>query len=414
MLETIPDLLLACLCATPPEYLAARLSQISPTSWDQLVALATTQQVGPLLYHRLKAQGYAPAIPAVAWQNLQKIYYANAARNMRIYQELSKLTEALHAQTIPVLVLKGAHLAASVYETLALRTMLDIDLLVHQTDLLAVIEQIQTLGYQPITPMPSLDALLAHRHHLPPFVHPQAVAAIEIHWTITLPNQSYTIPMDELWARSTPVTLHNIATRGLCPEDLLLHICMHATYHHWLQQGVRFLADIAEIVHVYGEQLDWESVIARASAWKWQKGTFLALAAAQQLLGAKLPQQVLEQADLVMPIKFALGDLQPLLFPAHPDLLNSPSGYFLNFLNNPSLLAKIRLFAQRLFLSPEEMSVKYGLAPQSAGRYLYYPARLSHLLSSFAHQAWQMWLGEPVLKDVASKQARLQRWLEHA
>ncbi len=259
--ETTADLLLACLRQTPPDDLAAQLAQCSAEQWGQLLALAVEQNVPSLLHHRLKSHGYETLIPAAIGQTLQKKYYGIALRNMRLYQELGKLTEALNTQGIGNLVLKGAHLAAGVYESIALRTMVDIDIMVQQADLPAAIQQIQALGYQPVTPILALDTYLGYRHHLPPFVHPNAVASVEIHWTITRANHSYTISMEELWARTQPITLTNVATQGLCPEHLLLHVCMHATYHHWFQQGIRSLCDIDQIISRYKNQLNWDEVV---------------------------------------------------------------------------------------------------------------------------------------------------------
>ncbi len=412
LLGTIPNLLLACLRQTPPDDLTAQLAQLTREQWAQLLALAVEQHVPSLLYHRLKRLGDETIIPTAIGQVLQKKYYGTALHNMRLYQELGKLIDALHAEGITALVLKGAHLAAIVYETMALRTMADVDIMVQQADLPATIQQIQALGYQPITPLFSLDTYLTRYHHLPRFVHPDTVASIEVHWTITSSTRTYAISMEELWARSQPLTLTTITTRGLCPEHLLLHVCMHATYQHQLRQGVRFLCDIAAIVQHYGDALDWEVVIQQAIAWKWQHGIFLAFYATQEMLGTQLPAHVLPSLN---PLNHTLPnqhEFQAILFPTDRALTNASSRDFLNLLSTPQLSQKLTLLWHRFFLSREEMATTYSVAAHSPRLYLYYPVRVKDLLGRYMHKTWRMWRGDPTITTLTRNQAQLQQWLE--
>jgi len=410
--ESIPDLLLACLRQTPPGNLGAQLAQLSLVQWEELTTLAVEQQVPSLLYHRLKSHGYESIIPKEVWQTLQKKYYGIALRNMRLYQELRKLTTALHTQGIPMLVLKGAHLAAGVYESIALRTIVDIDIMVHRADLPTVIQQLQALGYQPLMPLLTLDVYVDHKHHLPPFVHPNAAASIEIHWTITSSTRTYAVPMEDLWARSQLVTLSDSSVRTFCPEDLLLHICMHATYQHQLRQGIRFLCDIDEVVRRYRNELDWESIIQQAVEWKWQGGVFLALYATQKLLDTPIPEHVLRS---LRPTRRALPDLpklQAMLFFADRALVNASSPNFLNVMTTAQLSRKFRLIQQRLILPRQSLAVAYHISPRSPWLYLYYPVRLVDLLRRYLHKTLRMWRGDTEIVTIASQQEKIEQWLE--
>jgi hypothetical protein len=159
-IKPISDLLLAGLRHVPPHGLAERLAHCSIAEWEELVVLATEQQVAPLLYHRLKGHGYETAIPTAIRDRLKKQYQNNVVRNMRLYHAIRQLVGTLQDQQIPVLILKGAYLAATVYESIALRAMVDLDILVPEAKLAAAVEQMNTLGYRPATPWLSLDAYL--------------------------------------------------------------------------------------------------------------------------------------------------------------------------------------------------------------------------------------------------------------
>ena len=257
------DLLLACLRTAPTPMLSADLAQLLPSDWQQLLKLSEQQQIAPLLYHRLKEHQLLELVAPAVRQQLHQLQLTNSVRNLRIYHELRLLATALQTAHIPCIVLKGAHLAMAVYPNPALRYMADLDLLVQQADLPAAVALLREQGYVPLTPI-VVEAQLHVGRHLPPFKHPERVACVEIHWTITLPNRTYTTEMAGFWAQAQPVTLVTLSTRGLCVEDLLLHICIHATYQHYFAQDVRFLCDLDAIVRRY-PALNWQTITTRAT-----------------------------------------------------------------------------------------------------------------------------------------------------
>jgi hypothetical protein len=411
-IETIPDLLLACLRHLPPNDLAERLAQCSVAEWEELVVLSTEQQVAALFYHRLKAHGCEATMPIAIQKQLKKLYQGNVVRNMRRYHALGQLVHALHNQQIPVLILKGANLAATVYESIALRAMVDIDILIPEANIAAAVEQFTALGYRPKTPWLSLEAYLTNRHHIPPFIHPDAFVSVELHWRITPPNRGYAIPVAELWSRAKPATVNGVITEGLSAEDLLLHICVHATYHHWFQHGVRSLCDIAELLRHYATDLNWDMITARAIAWELQPGVFLALSAAQQLLGVNIPTEVLARLNPNQHPPFSTDELYVLLFPEHRSLIESPTSHFWKFLKKSNLAAKAQMLVERIFISPEEMATKYAIAIDSPWRYFYYGVRLRDLLGRFGHRVWRMHRGDPTMTAIDKQHVRLQHWLE--
>ncbi len=129
-----PEDLLTCLLAALrpalPAETALTLGAFTEEDWQQLLALADDHRVGPLLYQQLCLQGGWDQLPAVARQRLQQRYDAQAWHNLCLYHNLHTLLTAFQARQIPTILLKGAHLAATVYDQIALRPMMDIDLLV--------------------------------------------------------------------------------------------------------------------------------------------------------------------------------------------------------------------------------------------------------------------------------------------
>ena len=209
-LNTIHALLLDCLSHDPDRMSGASLEQLSISDWEVLLEQAAIQRVSPLLYQRLKERDLDVVVPAAIMQKLHELYLHNSARNLRLYHELGEIVRTLQAANIPVIVLKGAYLAKAVYGNIALRPMVDIDLMVPQSDVPLVVEKLLALGYSPLSQF-WIEAQFATSPHLPRFMKPGAVG-IKVHWTITRPMSMGWIPQ-QVFAHllSTPVH-HGIAT----------------------------------------------------------------------------------------------------------------------------------------------------------------------------------------------------------
>lgn len=379
--------------------------------------LARQQGVLPVLWQRLQSYGQLSLVPAVLAQRMQEQVTAATVRNLRLYHELGVILSSLRQENLAVIVLKGAHLAATVYPDPALRYMNDIDLLLHPADLPAAFAVLQALGYQPAI-LIDWAKHLATDHHLPRFGKPGVVAGVELHWTITRPNQPYTIVLDGLWVRATPVTLAGVTVRGLCPEDLLLHICEHASYHHHFLQRMRFLCDIDALVRHTAEEMDWGQVQQRAQDYRWTKGVHLALLLAQQLLATPVPQAVLEQLQAA---GFAaqLTEIALDQFFADQTAAGIISADFAQFSVAQTWREKVQIVWRRLWLPSSIIANQFDISPHSPQRYLYYLVHYKNLLIRYGGKLWQLWRKEQALLDLAGSHIALNRrramvtqWLE--
>ncbi|MCP4365035.1 MAG: nucleotidyltransferase family protein [Planctomycetes bacterium] len=83
---------------------------------------------------------------------------------------------------MPVILLKGAHLAQVVYSNIALRPMGDIDILVKKNDLPKAKELLLELGYTPIKEV-DIATACAYSQHISPMIK-QNAPPVELHWTL--------------------------------------------------------------------------------------------------------------------------------------------------------------------------------------------------------------------------------------
>ena len=392
----------------------ARLAAMTTSDWRSLLDLAQALKVRGLLYQQLSCHHFlhvsvpGSVVPPEIALVLQKAYWNIAQRNLVLFGALNQIVKALNAAGIRVIALKGAHLAGAVYPSLALREMADIDLLVEPEHLAPAANILEAQGYAPssrYTPA----VRMATQHHLPSLFKP-GVAQVELHWTITQPYRTTYVDPAELWQRAVPVHLAGVNALGLGVEDLLLHICHHASYHHLFAFGLRPLCDIAEIARWRGDTLDWLQVMERARRWKWDLGVYTTLRLAQESVGAAIPAPVLyalrpHDFDDAM---LATARAQIL---AEPEPASALSADFVRFWRQPGLRLKFSEFWRSLWISRLSLANQYGIAPESPQLYAYYLVRLKDLIARYRQPAFGIMRHRPAVTQVSQRKADILSWL---
>ena len=216
----------------------------------------------PLLYRILQGCDFVPA--AVA-ERLQDDYFRTARDNALYLRALAQSLAALAAAGVPVIVLKGAALAETVYANLALRPMVDLDLLVHHQDVSTALTTLASLGYVPVAAEAQTGATVAFENEFPLCKPGRQDTLLEVHWSlINSPYYQQRLTTDWFWATATPYQVEGVAVLCLGPEALLLHLCAHLTFHHH-DERLLWLHDVAEVLHVDHDRIDWEELLARAA-----------------------------------------------------------------------------------------------------------------------------------------------------
>ena len=283
------ELLLYCLRMDSDETKGARLEELSTSDWEAIIQESVRHGVTPLLYHRLRTFHRGTPILTNVVQRLRQSYLQSASRNMRLYHKLGKVLEILRHGNIPVIVLKGAHLAELVYGNIALRPMGDVDLLVHKADLLRV--EATLLGIN-ATPLDYYRLIGKDNHHFG-YVLQDCGLHVEVHWNFLPSMYPFNIDIDGQWERSRPAIIAGVEVSILCPEDLVLYLCLHAS-NHLFEIGLKPLCDIFETIQHYGTEIDWKQVKLRCQQWGIEKCVYLTLKLARDFLGTALPDDLLK------------------------------------------------------------------------------------------------------------------------
>lgn len=381
---------------------------ISHEDWSGIVDLSLQHGIGPLMLYRLREKNLEQLAPAETLKKLQSATLHTGFKNTKLYHELANVLKGFNQESIPTIVLKGAHLAELVYPNISLRLMDDIDLLVKKPDLQRTEQKLFALGYTHL----AADAARMKSttpHHLTPF-RKNGCTPIEVHWT--LPSMgAFENDDGEIWARAHTATIGGCDARVLSPEDLLLHVCIHASLHHRFGLGLRPLADVAAIADRYGDVLDWNKVRAYAGEWRFITGVYLTLQLAKESVGAKISDAIL----LAMRPSDFNNKLtewaKEQIFTRNTELGDSSamSPRLAQFMGSPSLIEKIRLLFRLAFPSREDMARTSGVPLHSTRLILSYPRHWKDILFLRGGVVWRLFIRD---KETIEKAEMYQKLMD--
>lgn len=394
--------LLECVGRRPGLPSAATVAGFSDLDWQELIALARRHRLSALLYHRLRSHGLAGLLPAETNDLLRAEARSAALRGLRLQAELSAVGRAFHDAAIPVIALKGAHLAGHVYEDIGLRWMGDLDLLVDRPDIERALAVLSDCGYHGRGES-SLDVAIAAHHHAAPVINGDCF--IEVHWSLVPPGEPFGVDLATLWTRSVPPAEVAPGMQALAIDDLLVHLCVHAACNHTLLTGLQPLVDITELCHSC--DLDWAAVQERSVEWNAARPVSLMLQLAREVLGARVPAPT----DRVWRLEVCDADLVAL---ARNDLIAQtigPLSHKILHLGRVEGVWPRMASAVTTSLAPARVARIYGLELNAWRTPVYQVRRLFEMLWRHVPNLLRLGLDEGSLRESSEKRARLVGWL---
>lgn len=274
--------------------------------WQSFASTAQADGVVPLLCTMWATVGWPTAVPHVVQHQLQQQHYQSTAQTGVILHELDRMLGVL-APALPVVVLKGADLATTLYAQASLRPMHDIDLLVRREDFALAMQLVQQLGYQlvPQTTAPWIDESLAYNAAL--CGGPDGRVILEIHWCLIVGAADKRSPaMQWFWQQTEewrPKHQPQIRQAGASPRATvlqlsriaqLLYLAAHLVLQHGQgQQRLIWLYDIHLLI-THEHQLDWDIILEQAKTWGWSAALYTVLKATQARFATPIPPGLLD------------------------------------------------------------------------------------------------------------------------
>jgi hypothetical protein len=251
---------------------------------DALVAESAEQGVVGVLHAALTA---APSLgPTRLRASLAAERRRLLARGVRQLELAARAQSVLAEQGIPALPLKGAALAEQLYEGEGDRPMADVDLLATERwgdarDFL------QLQGF----------SVLARADHAWALGDPVSGSVLELHHSVTSCPGLYALDGPGLVARSREGM--GQVRRLPSPEDLLVHLAMHASFQHGLVVSLVQWLDFRRVL----ERLrpDFRNLVSIAGRCRAEAALATALFAAEVVVGATLPAELREWTEASLP-----------------------------------------------------------------------------------------------------------------
>jgi len=289
--STKVKILLHCLGVKTEWTLTDGIENLSTDDWDEVIQLAGINKAIPLLYHHLRITHKIAGIPAELKQKLLDASLFSSDCNVRLYYELSRLLKALNNEGVPVIVLKGSALAELVYPSIALRPMIDIDLLVKGNDIQEADRVLSQLGYEFELGVTGSSYPKRHTDYVKHIGYRGKDFDIDLH------SKIYGLPGLDPWINALPAKIASTDTFILGPEDFLLYLCLHLD-HHIRTEGCARLVwwwDILELIKHYQGKLNWDYVIQTARKHKVEKYVHRVLHTIDKEFEGDVPADILVQ-----------------------------------------------------------------------------------------------------------------------
>ena len=400
-------LLCACLRQTWSCTTRGAVEALSSASWMNLVTHAQQHGAAPLLHHRLRSVKDLH-VDTEAARRLRDAHAYNQLRSLTQFERIGTLLASAATVDIDMILLKGAHLARWVYDEPALRPMLDVDVLVRRDDAERARELLLESGYRDA---PGCDAVDYSRlHHLHPLARLGEVR-VEVHHHLVPDDAPFVIDLDGLWARSKRGNWSGTDLQVLAPEDLLMHLCTHASYNDRFRVGLLTLCDIEATVRRHDHALDWTQLVDEANGDGRARFVYASLRLARSLLDAAVPDDVLHS--------MRHGPEDDRVVDAAREYIFDPDDEVPSTVQSLDGVAgtgpRLRVIARGAFPPPKKMRVIYALRPGDWRAYAFYLLRPFDLLWRRGRALLAIVLRLPAARSALAREDRrrmLRRWAQ--
>ncbi len=166
----------------------------------------------------------------------------SAARDL----ELARVLDHLAAGGVSTIVIKGAHLAHTLYASPALRPREDTDLVIAEAAQDAAASCLQRAGYR--RKVHVRGALILGQCHFERTDLLGIAHALDVHWRVAAPLVfRHVLPAGTLWTSRVPMPALGAQAWGPSRPHALLIACVHLVAHHRADPVLVWLHDIARL-----------------------------------------------------------------------------------------------------------------------------------------------------------------------
>ncbi len=274
--------------------------------WGPLVWLAEMCRATPVLWGHLKRLD--PSLLPPEAEALQHASMVSEFRMRHLERRLDQCIGLLEGAGIPVMLLKGAGLAKTVYDSFVERPMSDLDILVPSAQAQRAWETLREAGWHPAEDDDLEEVYQEQHHHLPPIYDPDGTeTAVEIHRRLFPGTHPFGLDAEDFWQAAQPLPGRESVLIP-APHHQIVHLAIHFAWSHMMGQFAawRTFRDIGRLMRAHA--MDWDSVVEDSRAARATTSTYWTLRLGRGLVGLDVPDRTL--LALAPPLKAIHGVLE--------------------------------------------------------------------------------------------------------
>ena len=284
-IEQINDRILEMLVPSSTRDLSTVLELTHEDDWDYIVDRGREHRFLPLMHWSLEQSGVLDEVPHGIKAVMSNARRRATLRALAAQRELLLLHRLLAGADIPHVFLKGSYLSQFAYPHPALRPLRDLDVVVAHDCIARAYKLLVDQGYVSIVDHSvDVEKHVQRAKHLPELLSPSGKICVELHTRVgDLRNK-----LDKLNALQN-VILRQVghdAIPFMDPNDLFIHLCVHAADMHEFNNGPLIISDIGFLLQ--SGEINLHRVASRAAELGVINSVALTLALAESCWLLKL------------------------------------------------------------------------------------------------------------------------------
>lgn len=335
----------------------AKQSYSKDTNWEQIREISNKQDMEALIYYCVREK-YSDLIDRNLIDNWKKASFYSVIFMNKFMKYTYRVFQLFQEKDIDFIALKGLYLRY-LYPNPDLRTMSDIDILVHEEDLDRINEILITLGYENKGKGDhDVKYILNNRH------------CIEVHWTLDKESlkSKEGIYSKEVWNRTIEFSFFDITIKGLGYEDLLAYLCFHMASHMYRAGfGLRQLCDLVLLVNKKYDVIDWNIFLDKIKEGNLLKFTSVIFKLCNYLFNMKVVDELNNSIDISDEELDNLASyiINSGVYGSEQVTDKLGNGVIFNT-RGASLINKVKSMISFIFIKPSQLDEKYNYAKKNA------------------------------------------------
>ncbi len=232
--------------------------------WDLLIALAVREGAAGVIWRQLRSIS-TPAVPDSQRIRLARLATISEFRAALLGDRLETTLREFDRARVPVILLKGAALAKTVYASFTDRPMMDLDLLVAPEDMEGAFEAACRAGWVESEGDYPRRRYKGHQHG-PPLLDSEGTGVrLELHTDLFVPGHRFGLSRSEILQDAR--RLESVPGSVFVPSTThsLLHTCVHFAWSHMMRFGAwRAVRDVSVLTNAGAT--DWDLIVREAVA----------------------------------------------------------------------------------------------------------------------------------------------------